>query len=136
MLGGTTAFLGKIGMLTFFKMQGIDQEKVHLQIERVRPLLDQGSLLLQCRRLFRSHIGTMADPDIEVAGLGIGDGSAAAHHEQGIDIVTRQGLAPVIEADRDLLDRVQSALARPIIGHTDRAFIRHIARQDRMINMK
>ena len=46
MLGGAAAFLGKIGMLALLKMQRIYQEEVDFQIEGIRPLLDQGRLLL------------------------------------------------------------------------------------------
>ena len=98
MLRGTAALLGKIGVLAFLEMLGIDQEEMGFQVIACRPFLDERRLLLQGRQLPGVHVGAMTHPDIEITGLRIGDGSAAAHNEDGMYIEIPFRPAPIDEA--------------------------------------
>src|SRR3569832_1035104 len=98
MLRRTAALTGKIGVMSFAKMMGIDQKKMHFEIEGAGPLFDHSRFLLQFGELGRIEVGAMAQPDVEVTLLRIRHRAAAAHQKQRVDVVARQGLALVVES--------------------------------------
>src|SRR3569623_209685 len=120
MLRRTAALTGKVGVMAFAKMMGIDQKKMHYEIEGAGPLFDYRGLLLQLGKLSRIEVGAMAQPDVEVALLRIRYRAAAAHQKQRVDVVARQGLALIVESHRDFLGGQQRALAGPVIRNAQR----------------
>jgi len=111
-------------------------EKVHFQIQGLRPLADTVAFAPQRFLLRLGEVGAVTDPDVEIAGLGIGDGADAAHQIDRLDGVLALRLAPVLEALEEPPGGVDAVDRREVVAQAAGRLLRFIAGQQGMIEME
>ncbi|MDT4823812.1 hypothetical protein FQZ97_570510 [compost metagenome] len=75
---------------------GVDQEEVRLGALAGGPFLERAALALQLGDGGGVQFRRMADPDVHVALLGLGDGAQATHQEQAVDRLRLRAAARLV----------------------------------------
>ncbi len=100
-----TLALGKAGR--------VDQVKVDFAVLAGGPVADQLAFAAQLFNLSAIEFGCVADPDIQIALLGLADGAAAAHQIQAVDLAAEAGgVAAILKAAGQALSDLQATAVR------------------------
>ena len=114
MLGAAAVFNAQfVVALALGEAGGIDQVKVHLTALARRPFGDQLAFASQLRYLLGVELRRVADPDIQIALLGLADSAAAAHQIEAVDLTAEAGgVTAILEAASQALGNLLTAAVR------------------------
>ncbi len=87
--------------LAALELLAVHQEQVGFQPDAARPLLQQHGLAREQRQLLGAELFRVADPDVEVAAVGVPQRARAAHQVDRVQARLGRGLALRAEADRE-----------------------------------
>ncbi len=135
-LGAAAALGGEIDDLARLEALRIHQEEVDLQPLRGGPLLDGAGLGLKIGELVGVEIVAVAEPDVEIALLGVGHRAGATHQEHRLDVVAWQGPLLVVEAVDVALGRRQCPLGGGEVADPRRRRLGDVPRQARVVDVE
>ena len=135
-LGAAAALGGQAERLAALEALGVEHEEVHFEAGALRMFFDAPGLLAQQSHGVGGQLRIVHEPDVEIAVTGIGDGSGAAHQ-----VETTDGIAPlhpvfVYKRAHQLARSRGGGPPGRVVADARRGFLRHIARQQRMVDVK
>ncbi len=137
-LGGAAVFRTQLCVALATDEAGrVDQEEVGFGALAGRPGFEQQAFLAQFGQLALAQIAGMADPEVHVALIGLGQGTQAAHQEQPVDRTWQAGRANLVgKRASQALGFGQGRIVRFVVRQAGRCAARDVAGQQRMIDVE
>jgi len=138
MLGGAAVVGAQLRVaLTEDKARRLDQKEVCLGAHGQGPGFQQLAFLAQFGQFSLAQVRGVTHPHVHVALVGLGQGTQAAHQEQAEDRSRRVAMAWLVgERAGQALGFGEGLGVRFVIRQACRRTARHIARQQRMVNVE